>query len=155
MSDAQLASLLEVVPPDGGGGGCSIGQFRKGKDCVPCNNTGLSRLSNTCKLCDTGNGSPPVFQKYLGWCECDLHLGIKGVYPVTEGEAISYQTSYDECQAEWACQPGQKRPCFPPDKTSWTGFINATPILIGVLPVMVVALSFYYIVRRRAQVVPL
>ena len=140
-----------LVPPV-----CPIGQFRKKQNCVPCNDTALARRSDNCKLCDQNRkNSSLVFQKYLGWCECDLDFGIKGVFPVTDGQFISYQRSYDECQAEWVCQPGQERPCFPPDKKSWTGFVKSTPALIVIFPVMVLGLSYYYIMRRRAQVVPL
>jgi hypothetical protein len=49
----------------------------------------------------------------------------------------------DVCQVEWACQPGQQHPCFPPNKDAWTGFANSSVVVFPVLTVLTVAGGLY------------
>ena len=146
---------FEVVPPNGRD--CPLGMYdSKGKDgCVACDDSFAALDAPTCRLCnDRRPGSKNEFQKYMGWCGCRPFDGVDGLFPA-ENKHISIMKSYKDCNVEIACLPGQKRPCFPPDKRAWTEFVGVAPIVLPILSVSLISLLLLHYYRRRAQVVPI
>jgi len=153
--EPSARSALGVVPANGLK--CSIGMYDgKGKSgCVPCDHSVLAYEADTCKLCNDGmQGSPDVFQKYMGWCACRTEINIPGVFPVGK-DRLTFLDNFNNCDVEIACLPGQQRPCFPPDKKAWTRFVNATPYFSPFLIASTIFIAYVLYTRRRAQVVPI